>query len=375
MIPAGLSTALVALSTLATLLYIGLGFLPRPSRAAAVWSLAFCGAMGSSYVWAAADLADSAVWRAAASGAMVSMIALVWMGLCVRRGAEGWRWALVIGFIVAAPTVLALLAETDAFLTAVRTVFVASGAFSALTIAELSRLGPLLRDEILPLALMSALSILFAALGLVQEIVRLATGQDAAQVLSTTRDLNMLGSLLFLMTAAVTLLLLTRQGASGPVTREGSSFEAVARDRLTRAQAASDPWWSLLVVRLDDPEALREASSTNAFDQMSARFADIVRLALPADADIEQREATEAVVLLPRPVGAVRQVLAGLLEQVADAGADGPLAVRLSASVGWAEVEVVGYDLDVLERAARAAADEAQELGGDRWNRAEAASV
>ena len=67
----------------------------------------------------------------------------------------------------------------------------------------------------------------------------------------------------------------------------------------------------------------------------------------------------------------MRQVLANLLEQVAEAGADAPLAVRLSASVGWAQVEVVGYDLTELIVAAGAAADEAQELGGDRWYRVE----
>jgi len=34
----GLMNATVALSTLCTILYIGLGFLPRPSRTAAIWS-------------------------------------------------------------------------------------------------------------------------------------------------------------------------------------------------------------------------------------------------------------------------------------------------------------------------------------------------
>lgn len=376
MIAVGLSTALVALSTLCTLLYIGLGFLPRPSRAAAVWALAFCGTMISSYVWAAADLVDSAGLRGAASGFMVAMVGLVWLGLCVRRNAggtaeAGLRWIPVVGFLVAAPLALGVLAETEAFLTAVRLVFGVSAVFSALTVAELVRLGPLLRDEIMPLALMSALSVLFATLGLVHEAVRLVTGQDAAQLLATTRNLNMLGSLLFVVTAVVTLLLLTRRGAAVAALVDRSSFEAVARDRLARAEATSDRWWSVLVVRLDDPESLRDASSTNAFEQMADRFAQVVRLMLPAESDIDQRGATEFVVLLPRPVGAVRQVLANLLEQVAEAGADAPLAVRLSASVGWAQVEVVGYDLTELIVAAGAAADEAQELGGDRWYRVE----
>ncbi|WP_448389354.1 hypothetical protein [Microbacterium aurum] len=375
MIPAGLGAALVALSTLTTLLYIGLGFLPRPSPAAAIWSLAFCGSMVSSYLWAAADVSDSAVLRATASGFMVAMVGVVWIGLCARRGATGWRWWPVIAFAIGAPLLLAALAETSVFLTAVRAVFLAAGVFSALTIAELVRLGPLLRDEILPLALMSALFVLFAALGLAHEVVRLTTGQDAGQVLSTTRNLNILGSLLFLVTAVVTLLLLTRRDTPAPGTLEDSSFQTVARDRLARAQAVRDRWWSVLVVRLDDPESLRDASSTNAFEHMAEQFTASVRQALPAESDIEQRGATELVVVLPRPVGAVRQILANLLEQVAESGADGPLAVRLSASVGWAQVEVAGYDLDTLVRVAGDAAAEAEAAGGDQWNRATAATV
>lgn len=375
MIPAGLGAALVALSTLTTLLYIGLGFLPRPSPSAAIWSLAFCGSMVSSYLWAAADVSDSAVLRATASGFMVAMVGVVWIGLCARRGAPGWRWWPVIAFALGAPLLLAALAETSVFLTAVRAVFLAAGVFSALTIAELVRLGPLLRDEILPLALMSALFVLFAALGLAHEVVRLTTGQDAGQVLSTTRNLNMLGSLLFLVTAVVTLLLLTRRDTPAPGTLEGSSFQTVARDRLARAEALGDRWWSVLVVRLDDPESLRDASSTNAFEHMAEQFTAAVRQALPAESDIEQRGATELVVLLPRPVGAARQILANLLEQVAESGADGPLAVRLSASVGWAQVEVAGYDLDTLVRVAGDAAAEAEAAGGDQWHRATAATV
>ncbi|MFT3798189.1 hypothetical protein [Microbacterium sp.] len=369
MIVPDLTTALVALSTLATLLYIGLGFLPRPSRASATWSLSFAGTMVGSYAWAGGNALDADALRAAASGLMLGMIALVWTGLRMWRGAARSYAPVAAAFTVLAAAVLALLAETDLFLLAIRVMFLGSAVFSALTILELARLGPLLRDEILPLALISAGHIMMAVLGSVSEVVRLSTGGPAEAVLETNRTLNTLGALLYLSCAVVTLLLLTRlqQPSAAAVP---SSFRTVALDRLQRAQEAHDPWWSLLVVRLDDPEALREASSTNAYDQIVGRFAAVLRGALPADADIDQRSASEFVVLLPRPVGAVRQVLAQLLEKVADAGADSPLAVRLSASAGWAQVEVVGYALSDLETAAERAADEAQQRGGDQWNRA-----
>lgn len=366
----GLSTALVGLSTLATILYIGLGFLPRPSRAGAVWSLSFAGTMISAYAWQGADILGSAPLRAAASGFMLGMIALVWVGLRVRRRAASWHWVAVLVFTLAATIALAVTADSESFLFAVRVAFAVSGVFSVLTIVELIRLGPLQRDEILPLALMSALAVGFSTLGLIHEIVRLASGEPQAASLESTRNINLLGSLLFVVCAVVTLLLLTRQSdrASGAPVR--SSFASVATGRLERALATGDGWWSVLVVRLDDPVSLRDASSTHAFDQIAAEFAEIVELGLPAESDIEQRSATEFVVLLPRPEGAVRQVLAKLLEQVAGGGSESPISVRLSASAGWAQVEVAGYDLPGLIAAAEAAADRAQELGGDQWNRA-----
>jgi len=377
MIAPGPTASLVALSTLCTIVYIGLGFLPRPSRAAAVWSLAFIGAMVSAYLWAAADAMDANVLRALSTGVMLGMLALVWVGLRMRRGVLGaaqWHWPVAIGFIVLVPLALVLAAEWEGYLTVVRIAFAVSAAFSAFAIVELVRLGPLLRDEALPLALMSALSAVFSVLALVQEAVRLASAGAAGPALELARSVNTLGAELYLVAAMVTLLLLTRQAlpAAGVSPRGAGSpaFGAVAADRLRRAEASGDRWWSVLVVRLDEPEALRDASSTNAFDLISEAFAADVRGALPAESDVDQRDATEVVVLLPRPEGAVRQVLAGLLTQVADAGSQTPLAVRLSASVGWAPVETIGYDLDELIAAASAAADRAQAQGGDQWDRA-----
>lgn len=361
-------TALIALSTLCTVIFIGLGFLPRPGRAAAIWSGAFGGLMITSYGWVAADLVDSAELRGAASGFMLSTIALVWIGLRVRRRAPrnlGWVAAL---FVVAAPAFLAITASSDFYLTTVRIAFSAAGIFAALILAELIRLGPLVRDEILPLALVSSAFVVFAVVNIALEILRLASGTASSEKeLDVVRDVNTLGALLYVVCATITLLLLTRDREPAPSSDADSTFALVARDRLRRAEATDDRWWALLVVRLDDPDSLREASSTHAFDRVSALFADVVRAHLPAEADLDLRDGAEIRVLLPRPEGAVRQILANLLEQVAQT--DSALAVRLSASVGWAGVDVVGYDLEALITEAADAAALAQDRGGDRWFR------
>lgn len=362
-------TALVALSSLCTVLFIGLGFLPRPSRAAALWSGGFAALMITSYGWIAADLIGSAALRGAASGFMVSTISLMWLGLRVRRGARRHLGWVVAVFIVATPTFLALTAASDYYLTFVRLSFAAGAVFAALIAAELIRLGPLLRDEILPLALVSVGFVIFAALNLAVEIVRLAQSGGAPDTSEFTaeRDITTLAAVLYVVCATITLLLLTRDRQPVRGAAVDSLFTDVARDRLQRAEAAKDLWWSLLVIRLDDPVALREASSTHAFDRVRATFAEVVQSHLPAEADLDLRDGADITVLLPRPEGAVRQILANLLEQVAKT--DSPLAVRLSASVGWAGVDVVGYDLDALRAEAADAASLAQERGGDRWFR------
>ncbi|RLK48006.1 hypothetical protein [Microbacterium telephonicum] len=361
--------SLVAIATLCTVVYIGLGFLPRPSRAAAWWSSAFIVFMLAGYVWIAADATGSTAVRAVASGIMLGAPGLIWAGLRIDRGMHpGARaWWPAAAWTLVAPVALLLTSDQPWFLTVVRVTFAGGGAFAALVVIELIRRGARWRDESLPLGLVSGGYVFLAMLNLFHEVVRLATGAAAEVALDDTRSLNILGSQLFVICAAFTLLLFTRgSDAAPPVDR---TFASVARDRLTRAEAVGDRWWSVIVVRLDDPEALRVASSTNAFDHLSARFRDTVVRSLPADADLERRGDVEFVVLLPRPEGAVRQVLARLLSDVAATGEGSAVGVRPSASVGWAQVEVVGYDLGDLVEAADAAALRAHALGGDRWDR------
>lgn len=371
-----LIVAFVAMTTLVTAIYLGLGFLPRPSRVAGIWAVGFIGGMISAYAWASAEALGSATLRAVSSGVMISVVALFWVGLRVRRGAPGWHWIPVVAFAIASPATLGLLAETTSFVTAVRVVFLVAGMFTTLTVIELVRIGVQQRDEILPFALVSAAFGILSVVNILQEVVRIIEGQAPVAALDQTRELNIIGSFLYMTCALVTFLLLTRaRPARGGVPTESASFAEVATDRLRRAQATDDRWWSVLVIRLDDPVALREATSTNGFDLIAAKFAQIVRATLPAEADIWARDNAEFVVLLPRPEGAVRQELVRLLRDIAAADPDSPLAVRLSASVGWAAVDAVGYDLGTLLTCASAAADRAAAGGGDRWDRVTAADA
>jgi GGDEF domain-containing protein len=156
------------------------------------------------------------------------------------------------------------------------------------------------------------------------------------------------------------------RSAQGPQ----AGFDRIVPARLARARETADVRWSLLDIRLDDPDDLRRAFGGERFERVASRFADAVTASLPADADVRRDSPTSFTVLVPRRREALRQLAADLLERVSRVDESRPMPVRISASIGWAETEVLGHDLDDLCAAAAAANLEARNLGGDRWARA-----
>jgi GGDEF domain-containing protein len=368
----GVGVALVALSTLCTAIMIGLGFLSRPSRATATWSFSFALAMIAAYGWVASDSLESPWLRGMCAGLMLGASTFIWVGLRARRDAPRSHGPIAAIFTATVSTLLAVTAMGEYYGLVFRIVFATGAIFAGFTLAELARLRPLLRDVALPLLLASGAFVVFGVVSLIEGITQYATtgtlaSRDGLQLI---RDINSMASLVYLVCALVSLLLLARRGSAAAPALGQSPFRVVAEDRLLRARAADDRWWSVLDIRLDDPIDIREATSTDAFERVAARFADDVRASLPPDADLERRGSSGFVALLPRPEGAVRQVLARLLEAVALPDPDQPIAVRLSASIGWATVDTAGYELDELLAAASAAATAAQRAGGDRWEAA-----
>lgn len=363
----------VALATLCTIIIIGLGFLPRPSREAAIWSGAFVGAMCASYVWLAGNVLGLAPLRSAGIGIVLTASMCMWVGLRARRAAERTYLAPILLLGVALTALIVISAETSWAEIGFRAALLVAAAVAAATTSELFRMGPLHRDEILPLALASLAFIIVTAAGVVDGALRLARGESLeidGGVLAL-RALGVLGGAVYFVAALVTLLLLVREERAGTHHALRFDFSAIARDRLARAEVANDLWWSVLEIRLDDPIAIREATSTAAYNRVVARFASDVLSMLPAEADIDQKSASRYVVLLPRPDASVRPILSRLLARVATPTEGQGIETRLSASIGWAPVGLLGFSLDTLLAAAADAADTAQREGGDRWERAD----
>ncbi|HTN54899.1 MAG TPA: hypothetical protein VLZ82_01865 [Microbacterium sp.] len=370
MITSTLVMPVIAISTLSTIIFIGLGFLARPSQATATWAAAFAAAMVGSYVWLAQDFAYPAELRAVGSGLAVASMPLLWSGLRAFRDQRRRFIPLSVALMALTPAALLVSTHLGVYGVAFRVAFSIMAIFAVLTVVELVRLGPQRREETIPLIGVSVAFVVFAAITIINGSL-VAGGHVASDdSLQFIRSINLIGMSVYLVCTLVTLLLLTHRSDAPGVSPHGA-FERIASNRLSRARAAGDQWWSLLDIRLDDADDIRLATSAAAFDGVCERFARDLDSVLPADADIERMNPTCFVVLLPRPNGSIRELLTELLERVSTPD-DAPTPVRLSASAGWAGVSVVGYDFEALVTAASQAAQTAQADGGDRWVRVSA---
>lgn len=371
MINTDVIVVLLAITTVATAVVFGLGFLPYPSREGAIFSSAFTGAMVSSYLWLAAVQTDADALRGAAAAAMFGAGSLFWVGLRQRRRAHRTHVMTVLVLFSIAAIALTATSTSDWYALTFHASLLMSGVFSALTAVELVRLGRVYRDEALPLIIASIMVTAVAVLASANAVL-MVTGDGDASPLATvaaSRAVNAMGAAVYIVCALITLVLLMRETKT-EATEQPSPFEVVARQRLERAERAGDEWWSLLDVRLDDPDDLREGSSTSSFTRVVQRLDLGLHDMLPADADIERVSDTHYVVLLARPDASTRPLLTRLLTQInefTDARAD---ELRFSASIGWAPVADVGYRLDDLRLAAAEAAGQARTDGGNRWARA-----
>lgn len=370
------TVVLVALATLCTLIIIGLGFLPFPGRAISIWSGAFAAAMVSSYLLVAADVLESSLLRALAHGPILCAVALLWVGLRARRGVEPIFLVPTILVFCVLTAGLVLLADTEWYGLLYRVIFVVAAVGSVLSAIELARIEKPLRGLVMPLVVaalgFAVLSISFVIDAIISSLSGSLTRTEPS--LLPLLPFNELVASVYLVCALVTLLTLARGGDAKVRTRETVDFAAVAQERLDRAQAAGDRWWSLLDVRLDDPAELLEASSGRAFDRVTTRFAEDIRAIMPPEADIHGVSPTQVLVLLPRPDTAVRGLLSRLLERIATVTDQQAVPVRLSASIGVAAAPLADYDLGRLRASAADAAEHAQISGGDRWERAVFAS-
>jgi GGDEF domain-containing protein len=362
---ANLGIAQATVATLGTVMIIGLGFLQRPSRASLLWALAFVLAMVSTWVTLGGEAIGLESVRRAGLGLMLGAPALIWSGFRARRGARAFPWIAPVQGVVTA-VVLVSVGDPIWYSIAFRVMFLGAAAFAGLTLLEIRRSADRYDRLVLPLTLVSGAFVVLSVFILLAGIIFPFAQSD----LTLVRMLNALGMLIYLVCATVTLLFFTSVSPVGLLTAASwPQFSVTAADRLRRARANGETSWALLSLRMDDPEEIRAAAGEATYARITDRFEQVVAGAFPAEADIGREGRGRLVIVVARPGPVLREHVRDALRRITEMNATEQLAVQLSASIGWAPADVVGYDLDALLAAAERAVETAAAQGGDRWER------
>ncbi|WP_342001811.1 hypothetical protein MRBLWH7_002061 [Microbacterium sp. LWH7-1.2] len=370
-----LGIAQAVITTLATMLTIGIAFLLRPGLPTLYWSIAFTLAMLATYGVVAGDVAGIEPLRRASLGALMGAPAFLWSGFRAAWGLRPHVWA---GAAMAAVSAFSLTIVDDIawFTVAYRTVFFAASVFAGLFVLDWARSSSRRNDRLLlPLVIVSAAFFVTGVGTLISGLLFPPSGGDDFELV---RLISSAGMLVYVACALIAVVGTTARdsglGRAATVSTAWQQFERTAGDRLARAQKTSEPW-SVVYLGLDDAADIRQTAGAAAFAALSERLEDEVRAAFPAEADVGSPSAGAVVVLVPRPDAVVRDLLRATLERVTLLDVHGALPIRPTASAGWAPVSVLGYDLDTLVYTGREAARVASGKGGDRWERVGAAIV
>lgn len=363
MLGPSLTLSNLVISAVCAALMIGVGFLARPGRATVIWSTVFVIYLAAAVGAVVATQTDAKQLWLASMGVLFGTPALVWAGLRAYRG-EPRTYAWIGGIVmVAAVVFLELGAGTPGFHLTGRVLFFLSALFNIAVIRELLRRPFSGRGVAMPLILVSGAWIVLAAIGVAAGALNIQSNY------SLLTQSNSLALVVYQICALVTLLFLSRGAAAASTATGVDRFEAVARDRLSRAEAADEHTWILLDVRLDDAQDLKDAIGESGYAQVSTRFHAAVRSAFPADADIGAIDDSQTIVLIARTSSTVRSGIRQLMDELVASARDTADVLHVSASVGWADVTTSGYDLDALRAAAADHAVAAIAEGGGRWKR------
>lgn len=370
-----LLVAQAVITTLATALTIGIAFLVRPGLPTLYWSCAFALAMLATYGVVAGDVTGVEMLRRASLGALMGAPAFLWSGFRAAWGLRPHVWAGAV-VVVAAAATLALLDDIALFTVAYRIVFFVASVFAGAFVVDWAR-GSARRNDrlVLPLAIVS---IAFVVVGVATFLAGLFFPPSGGDDFALVRLISSAGMLVYVACALIAVVGTTARDSGltrgATVSTSWQQFERIAGDRLLRAQRTQEPW-SVVYLALDDAADIRQTAGSAAYANLADRLEDAVRGVFPAESDVGSPSPGDVVVLVPRPDGSVRDLLRTTLERITLLDVDGALPIRPTASAGWAQASVLGYDLDTLVYTGREAARVASGKGGDRWARVSSAIV
>lgn len=374
-----LYTVQLATSTVtivAGVLFILDTFLRRTDAAARVWAVSFMSGILASFAYATWIVIPGAWWAVAVGNAAVVLTpALLWVGTRVYNGRRSLAWVGVVAAVAAAIAVI-VAGPNGGDWAGAPLMFFSVSVFAGLGAAE--SLSTPMRENWMARGL-TAVFIMVALFYGARTAVFVARGpEDPVFDMFLGTEVSAFVLMSFVIVALVSLIVV--QGDRMPRTSRPHevtlsynadavlnlhSLREIVEDWLERA-AFHDEQLVFMRVELDEIEALDAAFGRSVGAQLVTRFTESVRRFSSPHSDIGVVAPGALVVVAPFASmelarANAEEVQAGLRERPLEAAQN----LRLSASIGLAGTDFLGYDFDRLMASAAGAAAEAVAQGGD----------
>ncbi|MGZ0711684.1 hypothetical protein ACWPKO_25465 (plasmid) [Coraliomargarita sp. W4R53] len=374
-----LGVAQATVVTTCVILMTWLGLMGRPSRATLLWTLGYFFALLGVYVsFTSAAMGIDVVRHPVGQAIGFGLPLLLWSGIRDLGGLRPYAPAGAVQAVVSV-AVVALTTQSpigpDVFRWVVLGAALSTGAVAVAALqaaTRSSRFTP-------PLVAAAVVMVLIGIVGVTYPTVSGGTaGSDAAVTFTRTA---IIASMVFLIVATVSLLFFAnRRVGARDILDALDAFmpqplmRGIVRERLLRISARSESEWTLIEIRIDDVDDLREAGSEWSFAQLTDAFEARVIAEFPAECDLARIKPGYIQVFASHSTVAAREHVRNLINRISADSADATATLRLSASAGIVPT-APGDSYDALNSLVGEAADEAQRQGGDRWVRHPSRSV
>lgn len=369
--------AMTTVTIVAGVMFILDAFLRRTDRPGRIWAIAFMAGILAAFSYATWTVQPDAWWAVAVgNAAMVLVPALLWSGSRAFNGRSDLLWVDAAAAAVAAGAVVADGRDGGDWAGAVP-MFALIAAFAALAAAESLR-EPMRGNWpargltvifIVVAAFYGTRAVVLAALGPEHLWFRTLLGTEASAFVLIALVIVALVSLVILQNERMPRRSRRNRGMelsyNADAVLNDDSLREIVEDWLERANF-HDEQLVFMRVELDDLTTLNTAFGRPIAERLLAEFAAAVRRYASPHSDIGAIAPGVLIVVAPferleQAAESAEAVQQALRRNRIDA-AEG---LRLSASIGLAGTDYVGYDYDDLMRAAAEAAGRAHAKGGD----------
>lgn len=368
--------AMTTVTIVAGVMFILDTFLRKTDDAGRLWAISFMAGILAAFATATWALVPGAWWAiAVGNAAMVLAPALLWCGARAYNGRTDLVWSAVIAAAGAGVAVIVEGPDGGDWAGAL-VMFALIAVFAALGAAESLR-SPMRENwTARGLTVMFVVVALFYAARAVGFVVLGPGDPWFEHVLGTEVSAFVLMSLVIV--AVVSLVVLQSERLAGAPGRGGlapsftadgvlnaASFREVVGDWLDRANY-HDEQLVFMRVELDELAALNTAFGRSVGGELLTRFTATVRRYSSPHSDIGIAGPGVLIVVAPfARLEDAEESAAAVQAGLRDHRLDAAQGLRLSASIGLAGTDVVGYDFDRLMSAAAEAAAAARANGGD----------